>query len=61
MPKVIRMYVRFIDALSSVIGRITMWLIFMMMGILLYSAIARTFFNLPLIWAVEMSQFTMAA
>ena len=61
MPRVIRLYVQYVDALSTVIGRITMWLIFMMMGILLYSAIARTFFNLPLLWAVEMSQFTMAA
>ncbi len=38
-----------------------MYLIFMMMGILLYSTISRTVFNVPLYWVVEMAQFTMAA
>ena len=32
-----------------------------MIGILLYSSISRTVFNMPLIWVVEMAQFTMAA
>lgn len=38
-----------------------MYLVFMMMGILLFAAISRTVFNIPYTWAVEMSQFTMAA
>lgn len=38
-----------------------MYLVFLMMGILLYASIARTIFDTPLLWAVEMSQFTMAA
>ncbi|HEB95415.1 MAG TPA: TRAP transporter small permease [Sedimenticola thiotaurini] len=38
-----------------------MYLIFMMMGMLLYSAISRTFLDTPISWVVEMSQFTMAA
>ena len=38
-----------------------MYLIFMMMGILLFEAISRAAFDKPHIWAVELSQFTMAA
>jgi TRAP-type C4-dicarboxylate transport system permease small subunit len=38
-----------------------MYLIFMMMGILLFSSISRAGFNTPYIWVVEMAQFTMAA
>lgn len=38
-----------------------MYLVFAMMGILLFSSISRTVFNVPHIWAIEMAQFTMAA
>ena len=38
-----------------------MYLIFAMMGILLFSSISRTSFDVPHIWIVEMAQFTMAA
>ncbi len=36
-----------------------MYLIFVMMGILLYSSISRTFFNEPISWVMEMAQFIM--
>lgn len=61
MPKAVRAYVRAVDAVNRVVGRFSMYLIFAMMGILLYSVISRTMFNAPLIWVVEMAQFTMAA
>ena len=38
-----------------------MFLIFVMMGVLLYSSTSRTFFNTSHIWAVEMAQFMLAA
>lgn len=38
-----------------------MLLIFVLMGILLYSSTSRTFFNTSHIWAVEMAQFMLAA
>jgi TRAP-type mannitol/chloroaromatic compound transport system permease small subunit len=38
-----------------------MYMIFAMMGVLLYSSISRTLFDLPLIWVVEVAQMTMAA
>ncbi|MGB3225066.1 MAG: TRAP transporter small permease subunit [Desulforhopalus sp.] len=61
MPKVITTYVRYVDALNKIVGKFAMYLVFVMMGILLFAAISRTLFNIPYIWAVEMSQFTMAA
>ncbi len=61
MWKAIKTYVRYVDAVSWVVGRIAMYLLFVMIGILLYSSISRTFFNLPLAWVVEMSQFLLAA
>ncbi len=38
-----------------------MYLVFAMIGVLLYEPIARTLFDKPHIWAVEIAQFTMAA
>ena len=61
MPKAIRVFVRYVDVVSRVIGRATMYLIFAMMGILLFGAISRSVFNLPFIWVVEMAQFVMTA
>ena len=61
MPKAIQAYVRYVDRVSHVTGRIAMYLIFAMMGILLFSAISRSVFDVPYIWVVEMAQFTMAA
>ena len=61
MPKVIKLYVRAIDKVNTVIVRITMYMVFLMIGILLYEPIARNLFGVSSIWAVEMAQFTMAA
>lgn len=52
---------RYVDAVNRVVGRCTMYLIFVMMGILLYSSISRTLFDMPLLWVVEMAQFLMVA
>ena len=60
MPKAVRLYVRWVDAVNRVVGRFAMYLIFAMMGILLYSSITKTFFVPPL-WTLEMAQFTMVA
>lgn len=61
MPRPILLYVRGVDALSRVVGRCVLYLIFVMMGILLYSSVARSAFNSPPLWANEMSQFTLAS
>ncbi len=38
-----------------------LYLVFVMMSILLFSSISRTFFDVPFDWTMEMAQFTMAA
>ncbi len=60
MPKAIKLYVRYVDAVSLRVGRFAMYLIFAIMGILLYSSISKTFFQ-PSLWTLEMAQFTMVA
>ena len=60
MPKAIRSYVRYVEAVNRVVGRFAMYMIFAMMALLLYSSISKTFFAPPL-WTLEMAQFSMAA
>ena len=60
MPRAIRSYVRYVNAVNRVVGRFAMYMIFAMMGLLLYSSISKTFFT-PLLWTLEMAQFSMAA
>ena len=58
MPKAIRTFVNFVDRLNKGVGLVAMYLIFAMMGILLYSSVSKTFFH-PSLWTLEMAQFTM--
>lgn len=60
MPQAIRTYVRYVEAVNYRVGRFAMYLIFAMMGILLWSSISKTFF-LPSLWTLEMAQFAMVA
>jgi TRAP-type mannitol/chloroaromatic compound transport system permease small subunit len=61
MPKVIKTYVRYVEKTSTAVGKFSMYLVFAMMGILMYETISRTVFNTPHIWVVEVAQFIMAA
>ncbi|MCG6904753.1 MAG: TRAP transporter small permease subunit [Rhodobacter sp.] len=60
MPRWVRGYVRVVDAVNHRVGRVTMYLIFAMVGILLWSSISKVFF-LPSLWTLETAQFTMVA
>ena len=60
MLKAAKAYVRYIDKTSRVVGRFAMFIIFAMMGILLFETLARIFFNRSQLWSVEMAQFFMA-
>lgn len=55
-----RKYVAFIDAINYRMGRIAMYGVFVLVGILLWSSISKTFF-LPSLWTLEMAQFAMVA
>jgi TRAP-type mannitol/chloroaromatic compound transport system permease small subunit len=56
----VRGYIRWVDRVNRVLGRIAMYLVFALIGILLWSSISKTFF-LPSLWTLEMAQFTMVA
>ncbi len=58
MPNAVKIYVRYVDAVNLRVGRFAMYLLFVMMGVLLYSSISKTFFN-PSLWTLEMAQFTL--
>ena len=51
---------RGIDGMNRVIGLIVMYSVFVLMGILLWSSISKTFF-LPSLWTLETAQFAMVA
>lgn len=61
MPRVIQAYVRYVDAINRSLGVVVMYMIFVMMGVLLFASVSRYFFNTPYVWVVEFSQFMMAA
>jgi TRAP-type C4-dicarboxylate transport system permease small subunit len=61
LPKPIILYVRCVERVGRFFGRIAMYLVVAMAGVLLYSAFMRTGFNRPPLWSVEMSQFLLAA
>ena len=61
MPKFIISYVKYVDYASTKFGRLSMYLIFLMIGTLLLGAITRNILNFPLSWTVEMAQFTITA
>ena len=60
MPNWIKAYVRIVDALNYRIGRFSMYLLFVLMGILLWSSITNVI-RQNAIWTLEMAQFVMVA
>ncbi len=58
MPRFLLGYIRVVDGFNRRVGRFAMYGIFVMMGILLWSSISKTFF-LPSLWTLEMAQFAM--
>lgn len=58
MPGFLVSYVHFIDRMNYLIGRATMFVIFVMVGVLFYSAISKTLFT-PALWTFEFAQFLM--
>ena len=57
MPRIVVNYVKYIDLISAFLGRVVMYLVFVMIGILLLGAITRNILQMPLSWTVEMAQF----
>jgi len=61
MPKPVDNFVRYVETTNIAVGKFSQYLVFGMMGVLLYESVSRTLFNQPHIWVVEIAQFTMAA
>jgi TRAP-type mannitol/chloroaromatic compound transport system permease small subunit len=60
MPEAVLTYIRVVDRLNRRIGRAVMYLVFVIMGILMWSA-ASKLSGQPSLVTLELSQFTMAA
>ncbi len=60
MPRLAGTFVRTVDAVNYRMGRLIMYGIFIMIGILLWSSISKTFL-LPSLWTLEIAQFAMVA
>ncbi|MEJ8563588.1 TRAP transporter small permease subunit [Yoonia sp. GPGPB17] len=53
-------YSRAVDRMNHAIGLVVMYGVFVLMAILLWSSISKTFF-VPSLWTLEMAQFAMVA
>jgi len=60
MLQIVRAYVHWVNAMNRFIGRIAMYLIFIMMAVLMYSVISKNFFS-PSQMTLEIAQFLMVA
>ncbi|RXE47246.1 C4-dicarboxylate ABC transporter [Chromohalobacter israelensis] len=60
MPRVILGYISAIDAMNRFIGRIAMYLIFVLIAVLLWSSVSKVFLT-PTMWTLETAQFVMVA
>jgi TRAP-type mannitol/chloroaromatic compound transport system permease small subunit len=60
MREAMATYVRWVDALNRRVGRFAMYLIFALMGVLLWSSLSK-FTGSPALWTLEMAQFIMVA
>ncbi|TWH00646.1 TRAP-type mannitol/chloroaromatic compound transport system permease small subunit [Mesorhizobium sp. J18] len=61
MPSFAVTFVRYVDAMNYRIGRVAMYLLFVMGAMLLYSTLSRIIFGVPINWVLEMSQFMLSA
>jgi len=58
LTRFMRRYVAVVDAINIRLGRIVMYGIFILIGILLWSSISKAFF-VPSLWTLEMAQFAL--
>ena len=61
MHRFISSYVKFIDLICIKVGRVVMYGVFFMMFLLILSFFTRNIINYPLMWIIEMAQFTITA
>ena len=57
---ILNLYIKVVDALNKAIGRVVMFGIFVLMGILLWSIVSKSL-DVPSLWTIEGAQFAMIA
>lgn len=60
MPKAALIFIHSVDAVNRFVGRIAMYLIFVLVGVMVWSSMSKTFFT-PSLWTLETAQFVMVA
>ena len=60
MPGWIRSYVRLVEGFNRRLGKVAMYLLYVIMGIMLFSSITKIA-HIPALWTLEMAQFTLVA
>ncbi len=60
MPRFLVRFVKIVDTVNYRVGRMSMYLLFVLTGVLLYAIIAKAFWRPPL-WTQEFAQFTLVA
>ena len=58
MPRALRDFVRYVDAMSNWLGGILSYGLLFLIAIMLIETVSRYIFNAPTLWSIEMSQFT---
>ncbi len=58
--RLMRGYIRFVDLFNYGLGRVMMFALFGLMGILLWSTVSKVFYS-PAMWTLETAQFVMVA
>ncbi|MGB2932210.1 MAG: TRAP transporter small permease subunit [Methyloceanibacter sp.] len=61
MPKAIKLFVKYVDAVNYAVGRFAMYLFFVLGGVLIYATLSRVLAGVPINWAIELSQFVLSA
>jgi len=59
MPKIAILFVKYVDKFNYRVGRIVMYGIFLMIGILMWSSISKAAFVIPAFWTLEVAQFVL--
>lgn len=61
MPRLAVLYVRTIDRMNYLVGRVVMYGLFAMIAILLWSSISKAAFVVPAFWTLEVAQYALVA
>ncbi len=59
MPTIAILFVKYVDMFNYRVGRIVMYGIFLMIGILMWSSISKAAFTIPAFWTLEVAQFVL--